>query len=65
MVNPFSCPIHREQRLVTLFYHEMRLKNGKKQGATVKSNWLWCKICKKPLQVTIDQMLQFAKVRTH
>ena len=61
MVSPFSCPIHRDERLVTLFYHEMRMKNGKKQGATVKSNWLWCRVCKKPLQIQIDQICAGAK----
>jgi len=61
MVSPFSCPIHRDERLVSLFYHEMRMKNGKKQGATVKSNWLWCRVCKKPLQIQIDQICAGAK----
>jgi hypothetical protein len=58
MGSPLSCPIHRDEKLVTLFYHEMRIKNGKKTGAAVKSKFLYCRKCELPLRITVDSILK-------
>ncbi len=54
MVTPFSCP-QCNDKLVVLYYHQMKIKNGKKTGDAIKSNFFFCRKCKLVLSIKISK----------
>ncbi len=51
------CPKHPKQTLNTLVYQVMsqeKKKKGIKQGAIMRTKWLYCSICDKPYKPKVS-----------